>query len=358
MHRAAAAADTSSMSSSVLADFSSVLSRSDSPRSSCASMSSDGDRRDAVTGDAEPGNPSPKAAKGCNKNKRNGGTRLLHASSANGACKRSKRSETAASSSLGDPRAGEQPPPSSSSAIVDAAATRDAFGPAAGDAMTSGLSIMERSLREKARSSKHHHHHHYHSRSTGRKMLEKSFLSAKRDLGTADAAPASLASSAPSSAGVRHAGRKRAVGYKSIGCDHSLPSPMKQDDLSFREASIYSLGQDVMAQVVQFLESPVIHSFLTTPLSKTWLVTYTAPQELWKILCTAKPFHAKLDEGGLSGGSYGGSDASTCRRSRRSLWWHRGGRRRPRRKARTRLAGRGPSWPLFPPPPPRRRCRS
>jgi len=86
---------------------------------------------------------------------------------------------------------------------------------------------------------------------------------------------------------------------------------MKQDATSFREASIYSLGQDVMAQVVQFLEPPEIHSFLTTPLSKTWLVTYTAPQELWKILCTAKPFYAKLDEGSLCG-SNGSSDGSTC----------------------------------------------
>jgi len=61
-----------------------------------------------------------------------------------------------------------------------------------------------------------------------------------------------------------------------------------------------------MANVVSYLEPPETHVFLTTPLSKAWLVTYTAPQELWKILCTSKPFYAKLDENECS------SDSSTA----------------------------------------------
>eukprot|EP00579_Thalassiosira_antarctica_P003185 CAMPEP_0201905888 /NCGR_PEP_ID=MMETSP0902-20130614/56740_1 /ASSEMBLY_ACC=CAM_ASM_000551 /TAXON_ID=420261 /ORGANISM="Thalassiosira antarctica, Strain CCMP982" /LENGTH=487 /DNA_ID=CAMNT_0048440011 /DNA_START=42 /DNA_END=1501 /DNA_ORIENTATION=- len=101
-------------------------------------------------------------------------------------------------------------------------------------------------------SSSAQHHHHYHSRSTGRKMLEKSFLSAKRDfLSTADAAsaPASVTSSMPSSIVSKQGGMNFGAG-KSTG-DHS--SIMNNKDGSFREASIYSLGQDVMAQVMLFL---------------------------------------------------------------------------------------------------------
>jgi len=310
-----AMADTSSMSSSVLADFSSVmneegtisLSRSESPRSSCTSLSSNGDNHmndgtanNKGTAKTENGAKSNQAAKTTKSSSKRDSTRLLHASSANNARKRSKQSMAVV-------------PSSDHAKTPSTADVSNGFGPT-NNAMMSGLSIMEKSLQQKARSSNHHNqHHHYHSRSTGRKMLEKSFLSAKRDLSTADAASAlaSLASSVPSSASAeRRGGTKRVGSYKSTGCDYA-PSCMKQDATSFREASIYSLGQDVMAQVVQFLEPPEIHSFLTTPLSKAWLVTYTAPQELWKILCTAKPFYAKLDEGSICG-SNGSSDGSTC----------------------------------------------
>ena len=249
--------ETSSMSSSVLADFSSVmnedgtielnsLTRSDSPRSSCTSLSSNGGN------DMEEPNkcsaPSKKKAKSDVAAVLKKDSTHLPATSAANALKRSKPEDDVKK------RSGVE---------------LDGFGPSAKHPMESGLSIMERSLQQKLRSSNHHH---YHSQSTGRKMLEKSFLSAKRDLSEADAASA-LSTMKFSEA----------------------PQQM-QDDAPFQEASIYSLGPDVMASVVSYLEPPEAHSFLTTPLSKAWLVTYTAPQELWKILCTSKPFYAKLDE--------------------------------------------------------------
>ncbi|KAL7541390.1 hypothetical protein ACHAXR_010883, partial [Thalassiosira sp. AJA248-18] len=257
--------ETSSMTSSVLADFSSVmnsLSRSESPRSSCTSLSSNGGNDGDAGGGAK--------AEAAQSNQDAGGKRdstHLNASSSN-ARKRSK------SEMGGD---GNNKMPTAKSGGVGMAT----------NTMMSGLSIMEKTLQQKVRLANHHH---YHSRSTGRKMLEKSFLSAKRDLSTAE--DAAFASTIV----------KQGVQFregKSTG-DH----PMKQD-ASFQDASIYSLGQDVMAQVMAFLEPPEIHSFLTTPFSQTWLVTYTAPQELWKILCTSKPFYAKLDDPSSD-------DASNC----------------------------------------------
>ena len=253
--------ETSSMSSSVLADFSSVmneegsielntLSRSDSPRSSCTSLSSHGNGADAAK--AEAAKVVQDTAAGVKRD-------CTHLNVSPNARKRSK-------------------------------SEADAKPAASSETMKNGLSIMEKSLQQKVRSA---HHHHYHSRSTGRKMLEKSFLSAKRDLSAAEDAASILSSVIARQEVHLH-------DCKTTG-DH-----MQQAEV-FDTASIYSLGQDVMAQVVAFLDPPEVHSFLTTPLSKTWLVTYTAPQELWKILCTSKPFYAKLDYS-----SCGSSNASTC----------------------------------------------
>ena len=162
--------------------------------------------------------------------------RLLHAPSGNISRKRAKQSNGAIAMPSGGNHA-KKP-----SSAVDAAR---AYG-LAGDAMMSGLSIMEKSLQQKARK------------------------------GRAASVLASLASSTPSSAAAparKWGGLQRAAaGYKSTGCDPPLQG-LGQDAPSSQEASIYSLG---MAQVVQFLEPPEVHSFLTTPLSKTWLVTYRA----------------------------------------------------------------------------------
>jgi len=258
------------------------LSRSDSPRSSCTSLSSNG------------GNDLDGAKCGCAAGAKSE-TKSNQVGIAPGGHKRDSSHLKALLANARKRYKVEAPHAKASPANVDG------FGLATPNVMRSGLSIMERSLQQKVRSA-----HHYHSRSTGRKMLEDSFLSAKRDLSTADAATAALASMTSSAAIMAKQGVKFHEG-KSI--EYAIDQRMKGDGVasSFPEAPIYSLGQDVMAQVMAFLEPPEVHSFLTTPFSKTWLITYTLPQELWKILCTSKPFYAKLDENVC-----GDSDASNC----------------------------------------------
>ncbi|KAL7513305.1 hypothetical protein ACHAXN_010387 [Cyclotella atomus] len=171
--------------------------------------------------------------------------------------------------------------------------------------MKSGLALMEKSLQQKVRSA-----HHYHSRSTGRKMLEESFLSAKRNLSSGsspDEGKVVTASALESTTSSVSASASVALSKEKVGdsLTNSTHRPMKE--VSFQDTLIYSLGPDVMALVVSFLEVPESHTFLTSPLSKTWLETYTVPQELWKILCTSKPFYANLEEN-----PDGSSDISTC----------------------------------------------
>jgi len=161
----------------------------------------DGTANNKGTAKTENGAKSNQAAKTTKSSSKRDSTRLLHASSANNARKRSKQSMAVV-------------PSSDHAKTPSTADVSNGFGPT-NNAMMSGLSIMEKSLQQKARSSNHHNqHHHYHSRSTGRKMLEKSFLSAKRDLSTADAASAlaSLASSVPSSASAERRGGTKRVG--------------------------------------------------------------------------------------------------------------------------------------------------
>ena len=68
-------------------------------------------------------------------------------------------------------------------------------------------------------------------------------------------------------------------------------------DLSsiWQKSPIYCIGTDAMAAVMAFLEPPEVHTVLSMPLSKTWRSVFTAPQELWKILCLEAPFYAKID---------------------------------------------------------------
>jgi len=59
---------------------------------------------------------------------------------------------------------------------------------------------------------------------------------------------------------------------------------------------ILSLGCDVMAHVLTFLEPTEILDTLTMPLSKDWLSTFTRQPELWRVLCLLEPFKAPVDE--------------------------------------------------------------
>jgi len=258
--------ETSSMSSSVLADFSSVLneethalhSGSTSPRSTSSSLTSIGNEAQAKT------MLSP-AVGAVNINEKPAAV----AAKASSASVGSKRDASHLKTHTDDKRS----KPSSPVSFELPSATNLT--------MKSGLAIIEKTLQSKVRSA---HHHHYHSRrSVGRKMLQESYLSAQRDL-------------SESPPGVK-----------------SKDEVMKVvDNTLFEEATIYSLGHDAMANIASFLHPQETHSFLTTPFSKTWLQTYTAPQELWKILCTSKPFYAMLPSGSESGDDGSTSSYPLC----------------------------------------------
>lgn len=252
--------ETSSMSSSVLADFSSVVneetramnSGSSSPRSESSSLTSTGNEAQGKT------MLTPAIGAVIMSEK----PTATHASSASIGSKRN-------AFHLKSPAEVNKRSKPSSPASME-------LPSAANNTMKSGLTIIEKTLQSKVRSA---HHHHYHNRrNVGRKLLQQSYLSAQRDL-----------SDGPSGVLLKDAVMTDAV-----------------NDSLFEEANIYSLGHDAMANIASFLEPQETHSFLTTPFSKTWLETYTAPQELWKILCTSKPFFAMLPNSSESG-----DDAST-----------------------------------------------
>ena len=60
---------------------------------------------------------------------------------------------------------------------------------------------------------------------------------------------------------------------------------------------VMSLGCDVMAHVLTFLEPPEILDVLTTPFSKGWVNTFTRQPELWRVLCYLPPFKAQVEDG-------------------------------------------------------------
>ena len=62
-----------------------------------------------------------------------------------------------------------------------------------------------------------------------------------------------------------------------------------------KAAPIMSVGCDVMAHVLTFLEPPDVLDVLTAPLSKEWLSSFTRQPELWRVLCLLDPFKAKVE---------------------------------------------------------------
>ncbi|KAL7488730.1 hypothetical protein ACHAW6_014356 [Cyclotella cf. meneghiniana] len=281
--------ETSSMSSSVLADFSSgvneeVNSFSSSPNSSCMSLNDFEDVNKAKSkaeGNATANTDSqPKATTLADTSGRKRGISHL------GYAPPNHRKRSHHDTELKD---------------------TDVDRSAPGNTMKSGLALMEKSLQQKVRSA---HHHYYHSRSTGRKMLEESFLSAKRNLSSGSSpedAKVVTASALESSTSTVSVSAPAASSKQQVVVNLTNSAYRPMNEVSFQDTLIYSLGADVMALVVSFLEVPESHTLLTSPLSKTWLETYTAPQELWKIMCTSGPFYAKLEES-----PDGRSDVSTC----------------------------------------------
>ncbi|KAL3798398.1 hypothetical protein HJC23_005051 [Cyclotella cryptica] len=282
--------ETSSMSSSVLADFSSgvnedVNSFSSSPNSSCMSLN-----------ELEDVNKAKLRSEGKAAMTMEGGQPMAMTQTESSGRKRDL-------SHLGYASSNHRKRSHHDAELKDT----DVDMSTKGNALKRGLALMEKSLQQKVRSANHHH---YHSRSTGRKMLEESFLSAKRNLSSGsspDDAKFVTASALGSSASSVSVSALAVLSQQEMVVDMTSSAHRPMKEVSFQDTLIYSLGADVMALVVSFLEVPESHTLLTSPLSKTWLETYTVPQELWKIMCTSRPFYAKLEEN-----PDGSSDVSTC----------------------------------------------
>lgn len=83
---------------------------------------------------------------------------------------------------------------------------------------------------------------------------------------------------------------------------------LKSEEPVKQQAPIFTLGSDMMAQCMTYLEPTEVHSLLTVPLSKQWRDTYTVPQDLWRVLCLMEPFRAKFGPSDLDESS----DESVC----------------------------------------------
>ncbi len=59
---------------------------------------------------------------------------------------------------------------------------------------------------------------------------------------------------------------------------------------------ILTVGSDIMAHVLTFLQPQEILDVLTMPLSKGWQQSFTRQPELWRVLCMVEPFKANVDE--------------------------------------------------------------
>ncbi len=80
---------------------------------------------------------------------------------------------------------------------------------------------------------------------------------------------------------------------------HSEPQP-KQDNkvkpVKSESIPFYEVGVDVMAKILSYLSPSETILILSAPLSKSFRENYTVPQDVWKILCLSKPFHAHSNE--------------------------------------------------------------
>lgn len=119
-----------------------------------------------------------------------------------------------------------------------------------------------------------------------RARSEKSFQGSKRNNEMSSRSPA-LAH--------RYDGSKRRKIIEKP-CSTETPPFNSNGDTSlvFNETPIYDLGTDVMAHILSFMPYTQVYTFLTMPLSKTWCARFTFPQDLWKVVCVAPPFHVKL----------------------------------------------------------------
>jgi hypothetical protein len=80
------------------------------------------------------------------------------------------------------------------------------------------------------------------------------------------------------------------------GCQITVAAPASSFDLSGTDTPIYDVGADVMAKILTYLKPIEVYSVVSMPLSKTFKMTFSNPQDLWKVLCLSAPFYAKVDK--------------------------------------------------------------
>lgn len=62
-----------------------------------------------------------------------------------------------------------------------------------------------------------------------------------------------------------------------------------------KESPVFRLPSDIMAVILVFLEPSEVLEVVSSPLCKKWIQSYARDNDLWKVLCTLKPF--KVDHG-------------------------------------------------------------
>lgn len=79
--------------------------------------------------------------------------------------------------------------------------------------------------------------------------------------------------------------------------ESSIVSKMELQQRLGRGSPLLTTSTDSMAHILTFLEPADCLRILTMPLCKQWRESYTAHQDLWKVLCLLEPFKAKVGDG-------------------------------------------------------------
>lgn len=113
--------------------------------------------------------------------------------------------------------------------------------------------------------------------------------------------------------------RKAVVEESRVASVHSWPRDRVRAPISITNvhedsslSPILSVGSDIMAHVLTFLQPPKILEVLTMPLSKEWRQTFTLQPELWRVLCLVEPFKAEIDDDDMADMDDSSSTDSFC----------------------------------------------
>lgn len=83
------------------------------------------------------------------------------------------------------------------------------------------------------------------------------------------------------------------------GISHTLQSNRRTravQNIDDGRPPVLTVGCDIMAHILTFLEPPSILDILTMPLSKLWRSSFTSQAELWRVLCLVDPFKAVIED--------------------------------------------------------------